>query len=103
MTDLTVSKTILSQLGGNGFIILTGSKNFVGSDNALSFKVGSNAKKVTHVRIVLNALDLYDVTYMYVRGTTVKTVATSEGISCDQLQDDFEAETGLFVTMKPRN
>jgi hypothetical protein len=31
MTDMTVSQTILSQLGGKRFIAMTGSKNFVGA------------------------------------------------------------------------
>jgi hypothetical protein len=50
MTDMTVSQTILSELGGNRFIAMTGSKNFVGSDDALSFKLAK------YMRIVLTPM-----------------------------------------------
>lgn len=57
MTDMTVSQTILSQLGGNRFIAMTGSKNFVGSDDALSFKLVPNQSKAKYMRIVLTSMD----------------------------------------------
>jgi len=57
MTDMTVSQTMLSQLGGNRFIAMTGSKNFVGSDDALSFKLVPNQSKAKYMRIVLTSMD----------------------------------------------
>jgi hypothetical protein len=57
MTDMTVSQTILSQLGGNRFIAMTGSKNFVESDGALSFKLVPNQSKAKYMRIVLTSMD----------------------------------------------
>ena len=38
-TDLTVANTILQQLGGNKFRVMTGAKNFVGSNDALTFRL----------------------------------------------------------------
>lgn len=92
---MEVAKTILQQLGGSRFVVMTGAKNFVSSDNSLSFKVGRNDKKVTHVRITLNALDTYDVVYMSIRGTKVTEVATEEGLYFDMLQKSFTKNTGL--------
>ena len=57
MTDLTVSQTILSQPGGNRFIAMTGSKNFVGSDDALSFELVPNQSKAKYMRIVLTPMN----------------------------------------------
>jgi hypothetical protein len=51
MADLTVAKTILEQLGGEHFVALTGAKNFVGTEDSLTFEVGSNPKHVSHVRV----------------------------------------------------
>jgi hypothetical protein len=46
MTDLTVAKTILAQLGGERFVMMTGATNFVGGADSLAFRVGSNPKRV---------------------------------------------------------
>jgi hypothetical protein len=47
MTDLTMAKAILAQLGGER---LTGATSFIGSADSLTFKLGSNPKRVTHHR-----------------------------------------------------
>jgi hypothetical protein len=97
--SLEVANTILQQLGGKKFVVMTGASNFVGSSDALSFKIGKNANKVTHVRITLTPADLYNVTYLNVRGTTVKTVTTDEGIYADMLRECFTRSTGLHTTL----
>ena len=99
MTDLTAAKTILEQLGGNRFIAMTGSKNFGWSDNLLSFKIGRNSSRVTHVRIKLNSLDLYDVEYIRVWGSKRETVAESHGLYADMLRSDFTEKTGLETSL----
>lgn len=80
MSDLTVAKTILEQLGGNKFRVMTGAKNLVGTDNSLSFRLpGSGFCKqgINSVKITLNGSDLYDVRYMRVRGSKITTVEES--------------------------
>lgn len=95
----TIATTILDQLGGRQFCMMTGSKNFMGSAHELQFKVGRNAKGVTHVRVTLRGDDTYDVTYMKVRKFKVTELAKSEGIYCDMLRADFERETGLYTRL----
>ncbi len=56
MADLTVAKTILEQLGGELFVAMTGAKNFVGTEDSLTFEVGSNLKHVSHVRVTQTRL-----------------------------------------------
>ena len=92
---MTTAKTILQQIGGNRFLAMTGAKNLIGGVNSLSMKIGRNAKKVTHVRIVLNHLDLYDVEFLSIRNLNVKTVDTASGIYADDLQRVFTGGTGL--------
>ena len=107
MSDLIVAKTILAQLGGNRFITMTGANSFAGDENSLSFKLPSRMTRdhIRGVRIVLNSLDLYDVTYYKFAGSfkrgnyRVVTVASSEGLYADMLCDDFTAKTGLEVSL----
>ena len=49
MTDLTVSQTILAQLGGESFVMTSGATGLVASAESLTFKLGRNPKRVTHV------------------------------------------------------
>ena len=41
MANLQVANTILAQLGGGHFLVMTGAKNLVGSDNSLSMRLNS--------------------------------------------------------------
>jgi len=96
VTDLTVAKTILSQLGGERFVNMTGATNFVGSADSLTFKVGSNPKRVTHVRLTLTPDDLYDVTFF----RAGKGPQSQDGIHCEMLEEVFGTNTGLYTTLR---
>lgn len=97
MANLLVADTILSQIGGNRFIAMTGAKNFVGGENFLQFKLPSNfAKdKINLVKIILTPADLYDIEFYNFRGVNLKLVHKSEGNYADMLQAEFTAATGL--------
>lgn len=93
---MTVHQTILDQLGGSKFRAMTGARDFVNTSKGLSFRVGKNDKGVTHVKIELTDLDLYDVTFYRVRGATNLTVlAQVENVYADRLQTVFTENTGL--------
>ena len=98
MSDLRVANTILAQLGGNRFKAMTGAKNFVGSENSLSFRF-PNRKGPNCCRIVLNSLDLYDVEFLRIRGSQLKKTAEHNGVYADQLEKIFESETGLYTRL----
>ena len=93
MADLTVAKTILQQLGGEHFVAMTGAKNFVGTEDSLTFEVGSNPKHVSHVRVTQTPDDLYAVTF-FRRG---KAPQIMDSICCDILQELFTNNTGLYI------
>ena len=101
MTDLTVSRTILQQMGGNRFIVMTGSYNFIGSDDSLTMKLRTNKAKATHLRVTLMPSDTYKMEFLNCRKfeVKVKTIKTVEDVYCDQLQDIFTEVTGLFTRM----
>ena len=96
MADLTVAKTILEQLGGEHFVAMTGAKDFVGTEDSLTFKVGSNPKHVSHVRVTQTPGDLYAVTF-FRRG---KAPQIMDGICCDTLQEVFTDNTGLYISLR---
>ncbi len=99
MTDLTVAETILSQLGGNRFLAMTGAKNLVGDGSGLTFKIGRNPKGITHARITLTAMDDYQIEFLAVRGANVKPVAFAEGILAENLAHAFKAKAGLDTSL----
>ena len=47
MTDMTVARSILDQLGGARFVAMTGARELVGSADSLTFKIGVNPKRVS--------------------------------------------------------
>jgi hypothetical protein len=90
MTDLTVPKTILEQLGGDDFIALTGATAFISTEDSLTFRAGRNPNSVSHVRITLTATDLYAVTFFH----TGRAPRIVDEVCCDILQDVFFKHTG---------
>lgn len=95
---MSVAQTILAQLGGGKFAMLTGAHSFVAGSNDLTFRLPQGKG----MRIKLNGLDLYDIDYYAFRGMDVKDLGERSNVYCDQLQDVFEALTGLYVTFAPR-
>ena len=100
---MTIAQTILKQLGGGRFAVMTGARAFTSLDNGLMFSLpgggGFTKGGINRVRIMLNSMDLYDVDYYKLRGTKLTTVATSEGLYADMLTDNFTRITGLEVSL----
>jgi len=96
----TVANTILQQLGGSRFLVMTGAKNLIGSDDSLTMKIGSNAAGVTHVRITLTKFDTYRMEFLKVRGTKITTLfGTSDLVYAEDLRRIFTAHTGLDTSL----
>ena len=86
------------QLGGSRFIAMTGAKDFVVGPKGATFKIGRNAKSISHVRFDLEN-DLYNVEFIRVRGTKITVVKYFKHVYFDQLRDLFERETGLRTSL----
>ena len=95
------AEEVLKQLGGNRFIAMTGAKNFVKNDKERSivFKIPRAKSSITHVKITLTSMDVYNVEFISVRGTNMKTVKLVKGIYNDQLQSIFTQYTGLNTSL----
>jgi hypothetical protein len=96
MTDLTMARTILAQLGGERFVMMTGATSFIGRADSLTFKLGSNPKRVTHVRVTLTLDGLYDMTFF----TIGKGPQSHDGVHREMLQEVFGANTGLYLALR---
>jgi len=93
----TVAKIILEQLGGRGFVLMTGAKNLTSSNDgrgALSFRF-KGCSKANHLKIILTAADDYTLEFTKIRGLDFKKVETREGVYCDNLAEVFRNFTGL--------
>lgn len=98
-----IAKTIIEQLGGNRFAIMTGAKHFVGGDNSLSFRLpggGGFAKGgINAVHVTLDASDTYTLVFSRVRGFKVTEIERVTDVYCDALQAVFTRATGLQTSL----
>ena len=97
---MSVAKTILSQLGGNKFCVMTGAKNFVDHGDALSMKIGRNSSNSNYLKITLNMMDLYDVQFSKVSKLgEEKSVKEYNNVFNDMLVVIFESHTGMYTKL----
>jgi hypothetical protein len=97
--DIQIAKTILMQMGGsNRLQMFTGAYNFVAVPYGVSFRIKN--RKVNYVKIVLNAMDTYDVEFGLIRGANYKVVKELNGIYNDQLVEVFTRYTGMVLRLR---
>ena len=96
---MEIATEILKQLGGNKFIVMTGSKNLVAGKNSLSMKLSRNESKANHLKIELTPMDVYSMKFISIRGGNMKIVEKYDNVYCDQLQNIFTKETGLYTKL----
>lgn len=96
---MQVANTILAQLGGAGRLaMMCGCKQFVGGENSLSFKVGSNAKKVTAMMVTLDPTDTYTVAVFTGRGINMTKREELSDVYAEDLKRIFESTTGMYLS-----
>ena len=104
-TDNTlVARTILDQLGGGRFQVMTGANSFVASPDGISFRIpkGKNAhsgRAVNVVRVTLDPSDTYTIEVSYLRAGVLRSVETVSDVYCDHLRPVFEQLTGLYTRL----
>lgn len=108
-----IANTILNQLGGNRFIAMTGSRDFIAIKDGLRMGLARNASKANKLDIVLNSDDTYTMKfYRYTpwrystRGgkfteypEKITTVKEFTGVYFDQLQELFTNVTGMYTRL----
>jgi hypothetical protein len=107
-TDMTVATTILEQLGGRRFQVMTGASNFTGDTNKLTFalpgKPGFVSNGINHVEIRLDPSDTYTVTFRRISfrrnvKDPVKVVSEETDIYAENLSEVFRLHTGLVTSL----
>lgn len=95
------AQTIINQLGGNKFIVMTGAKQFIFSekDKFLRFKIGRNAGKVNLVKIYLLPSDTYRMEFGRTHGQKYKILKEFDLVYADQLVPLFEKTTGMHTKL----
>ena len=97
---MSVATTILNQLGGNKFRVMTGAKNFLDHGNALSMRIGRNSSNSNYLKITLNDSDLYDVRFSKVtKMGEEKSVREFNDVYNDMLVEIFESHTGMYTSL----
>lgn len=97
-TDKTVASIIAQQIGHKALFMI-GAKNLCAGKDRLVMKIGRNVKGWNYLRIVLNGLDLYDMTFQRIRSCKIADEITVNNIYCDQLCDVIESHTGLRTSL----
>ncbi len=91
-----IAQTILAQLGGKRFVIMTGAKNFVSGDNSLRFKLDRGATGGANLCTVrLDANDTYTVEIAKYRSLTVTKLASRSDVYAGSLRSVFTDMTGF--------
>lgn len=94
-----VARTILDQLGGRQFIVMTGARDLSSGARSLQFRIGRNAHAITHVRVTLDPSDTYTVEFYRGRGVKVRLATSHADVYAEDLRDLFTRETGLYTSL----
>ncbi len=106
---MSVPQIIFSQLGGNRFVVMTGSKDFVGFDRTLSMSLAKNSSRANRLSITLDSDDTYSmrfyrITHGHVNRRTgkwidekIEEIKRFSCVYCDQLQEAFTRVTGMYT------
>ena len=100
MTDPTIAKTIIEQMGGAGKIrAMVGVKTFVVIEDGVSFQF-KGSRKMNYVEIILDPSDTYTMTLykLMPKKMELKKISEFDGLFWDQLKPVFESETGLYLS-----
>jgi hypothetical protein len=109
---MEIQKTILAQLGGNKFIAMTGSKNFLKeSENTLRMDLTRNMSGANKLYITLDADDTYTMRFVKLvlpklnmktfewSEQKVKEIEKFEGVYFDMLRPLFTQVTGMYTSL----
>ena len=100
MNNLKVAETILEQLGGNKFRMMTGAKNLAGDETSLSMRIGRNSSNSNYLKITLNSMDTYDMTFAKLtKMGELKSVSEYKNVYNDLMRGTFTAHTGMYTSL----
>lgn len=98
---MNTATTILNQLGGNRFLMFTGSKIANYSNNNVVIKLSRNNSKAQFLKVELNSNDTYTMQFFSIDSKTLNTKVKHNftDVYCDQLVSIFENTTELYTKL----
>lgn len=100
-----IAQTILQQIGGNKFVVMTGSKKLLDMGNGLKMNLTRNKTQANRLEITLDsATDTYTMRF-YKQVMTkyfeikITEIAQHDTVYCDMLEEMFTSVTGLYTRL----
>ncbi len=88
---------------GHKALYMIGAKDFMfgksDGKNSLVFKIMRNSKGVSHIRMRLSSMDLYDIEFLAIRAGNIKVKSKEKGVYGDQLGVMIKKNTGLNIRL----
>lgn len=94
---MKTSDIILQQLGSKALFML-GANTLLALENGLSFKI-KGSKLFRYIKIELNSLDLYDITFVNFRGINITNTKTVNNVYAENMHKLIETETKLYTKL----
>lgn len=92
---IMIAETIIQQMGGfNRLRAMIGARDYIGLDSGVKFRFSGN-RKMNVAQIILNGLDLYDLTIYKIVAPDVETVYAASNLYAEDLGRVFTEATGL--------
>lgn len=111
MVNKEIASTIINQLGGSRFVVMTGSRDFIAIENGVRMTLARNYSKANRLEIVLNGDDTYSMrfynyqspkfnsrTYQFCDSKETE-IKEYEHIYFDQLQELFTNVTHMYTNL----
>ena len=89
---------IQNQIGSKALFMMGTKAVYQLANGGIKFDI-KGTKKYRQIKIELNALDLYDVTFLQWRGTGKITKDVHLNVYAEDLHLKIEQETGLYLTL----
>lgn len=98
---MQVANTILEQLGGHRFSVMTGARDFVAMPNALQFRLPRGFAKggINSVVVRLDPSDTYTCLFNVRKGVDIRKVSSETGVYAEDLRRVFTDATGLATSL----
>ena len=95
----SIASTIKDQIG-RGALFMMGVKQLTDLKDGLGIRFTAKARDgINYIEIKLNAMDLYDLRFIRIRGMNVTVVYEVEGIYFDNLHMTIYQVTGLALSL----
>jgi len=92
------AETTYRQLGNKAMVMMGAFNKSYSDDGSISFKI-KGSRKFNYIKIALNSMDLYDITFMKVGKFDIKNEKTVNDIYADMMRSLIEKETGLYLSL----